>query len=652
MKILSRKPISLHDTLWLTGALALVAAPHSTRLPWWITALVATLAVWRVYLGRTRHPLPRKWALLAVVAGATAGVYLDYRTLFGRDAGVALLIVMLALKLLETRSQRDAVLLIFLGYFLVITNFLYSQTIPTALYMLVCVWLITAAMVGLNYAGTHPGSRAQLRVAGVMLAQAVPLMVALFVLFPRVQGPLWGLPHDAYAGITGLSDTMAPGSFANLTLSDAVAFRVEFKGDIPEPKHLYWRGPVMWDFDGRAWTVPRQYYGEPEFETSAVPIEYTVTVEPHNKRWLFAIDLPAQVPPHSVASSDFQLLSRRPVTRRVRYDMISYLDTRSGIEEDPRALRRALDLPPGFNPHSRELAANLRRRYGEDKALMQAALAMFRRENFIYTLSPPLLGTHSVDDFLFNTRRGFCEHYASAFTFLMRAAGIPARVVTGYQGGEINPVGNYLIVRQADAHAWTEVWLRGEGWIRVDPTAAVSPQRVESGIAAAIPASDALPLLVRGDNIWLRRLRLTWDSVANSWNQWVLAYDPERQRRLLARAGIQEPSWRTLAICLIAATAIIALLFSVLTLRKLRTSVRDPVKRAYLRFCAKLGRRGLARDPAEGPLHFAARVARLRPDLAAGADAITRLYVALRYGTDIDRRALNELQRHVREFTV
>ena len=650
MKFLNRKPLSLSDTLWLAASLALVAAPHAERLPSWITALAVTLGVWRVYLGRTRLPLPPKWVLLAIVAAATAGIYLNYRTLFGRDAGVALLVVMLALKLLETRVHRDGMLLIFLGYFLVLTNFLYSQTIPTALYMLVCVGVITAAMVGLNYTGTKAQYGVQLRAAGVMLAQAAPLMLVLFVLFPRIQGPLWGLPHDAHAGITGLSDTMAPGSFTSLALSDAVAFRVEFKNAVPQPKHLYWRGPVMWDFDGRMWTAPRYYYGQPKFDTSGAPVEYTVTVEPHNKRWLFAIDLPGRAPPHAAASSDFQLLAQRPVTHRVRYDMTSYLETRYGVKENPMALHRALNLPPGFNPHSLELAQTLRRRFSDDRNLMREVLAMFRSEKFFYTLSPPPLDTHSVDDFLFNTRRGFCEHYASAFTFLMRAAGIPARVVTGYQGGEINPVGNYMIVRQADAHAWTEVWFPDEGWVRVDPTAAVAPQRVESGIAAAIPETDPLPLLVRGDLVWLRQLRLTWDSLANTWNQWVLGYNPERQRRLLSHASIDDATWRNLAVILIAATGIVVSVLSLIMLRRLRATVRDPVKRAYLQFCAKLGRRGLARNLAEGPVDYAVRLARLRPDLAPSADAITRLYVALRYGSGEDRRALDELRRQVRQF--
>jgi len=641
--------LSLRNTLWLFAALAMVAAPHVERLPWWVTTLAVMLMLWRIYLGHHRLPLPRKLLLLLIVAGATGGVFLSYRTIFGRDAGVALLIVMLALKLMETKAKRDAILLILLGYFIVITNFFYSQTIPTALYMLLCVWIITAGMIGLHY--TQPaGYRTQLRTAALLLAQSAPLMLALFLLFPRVQGPLWGLPQDAYSGMTGLSDSMSPGSLSNLSLSDAVAFRVTFTSPPPPAKQLYWRGPVLWDFDGRTWTAPRFYYGTPSYQTTDTPVEYEVTIEPHSKRWLFALELPARVPPNARLTGDFQLISNIPVTSRLRYAMVSYPNMGYGVTESRMALHRALQLPPGFNPRTIELAHSLRRQFPDDHALIREVLSMFHTQKFFYTTVPPLLGANSVDEFLFDTKSGFCEHYASAFTVLMRAAGIPARIVTGYQGGEINPVGNYMIVRQAYAHAWTEVWFRDTGWTRVDPTAAVSPLRVESGIAAAVPSTDPLPLMVRGDYPWLRKLRLNWDSVANSWNQWVLGYNPERQRHLLSRVGIDDATWRTLAIILMATTGLITLTLALLMLRKLNPAARDPAKRAYSRFCAKLERKNLPREAAEGPLDYVARLSRLRPDLAVAASAITRLYVALRYGTDAGAEALRDLERRVRQF--
>jgi len=642
--------LSLRQTLWLTAALVMVAAPHAQRLPWWLMLLVITLIGWRLYLARARLQLPHRAFLLIVVLAGTSAVYLHYGTILGRDAGVGLLVVMLTLKILEMRTVRDGMLLIFLSYFLVITNFLYSQTIPTAIYMLACVWVITASMIGIQYSTQPRGSTHQLRTAGALLAQSVPLMLVLFVFFPRVQGPLWGLPSDANRGTTGLSDTMSPGSLSNPTLSEAVAFRAVFKSPMPPVNRMYWRGPVLWDYDGRTWRAPRPTLAAPQFDTTFFPVEYTVTVEPHGKNWLFALDLPGKLPPRAVATSDLQLVSARPVTSRVRYDMVSFLDYTYGVVESEEVLDRALQLPPGFNPRTLAYAKELRTRHRNDRELIQALLARFSREGFAYTLSPPLLGEHAVDEFLFSARSGFCEHYSSAFAVVMRAAGIPARVVTGYLGGEINPIGDYLIVHQADAHAWTEVWMKDAGWVRVDPTAAVSPARVEQGISAAVGSASTLPLFMRGDYPLLREMRLTWDSLANTWNQWVLGYTPERQRALLTRVGLDDATWRTLAALLLTLTGVFTLVLAIFTLRRLRVRVRDPVMLAYLAFCTKLRERGIVREPDEGPLSFAERVGRLRPDLENVVRPFTVLYVRLRYAGESGAQHVARLQQLAREF--
>jgi transglutaminase-like putative cysteine protease len=517
--------------------------------------------------------------------------------------------------------------------------------------MFACTWVITTTMIGLHYARREPPLAARFRAAGILLAQSIPLMLVLFLLFPRVTGPLWGLPQDAYGGATGLSETMTPGSLSSLILSDAVAFRVKFDGTVPPPKQLYWRGPVMWDFDGHTWTAPRVLYGAPEFVAHSPPVSYEVTLEPHNKRWLFALDVPGKVPPRALASADFQLYAVQPVNNRIRYEMTSFLDYSYGQAEHGYAMRRALALPERTNPRTLAFARELRARHADERALVQAVLAKFRNEKFFYTLTPPLLVKEdTVDEFLFETRSGFCEHYSSAFAVVMRAAGIPARVVTGYQGGEVNVLGNYLIVRQAEAHAWTEIWLKNEGWIRVDPTAAVSPLRVESGISAGVPRTDPLPLLVRAEFEALRQLRFTWDLVANTWNQWVLGYTPERQRLLLSRVGIDDATWYSLTVVMLCATVVIIIILSAVMLRQLRSRVRDPVKVAYLRFCEKLQRAGLPRDPAEGPVAYSRRLAGARPDLAGAVAAITRLYVDLRYGSVPESAGLRELRLRVREF--
>lgn len=281
---LDGRAIEPRQTAWLAAAFVLASAPHLTRFPLWLSALILLITGWRVYLAWRNLKTPTKWLLAIVAIGSSLGILFQYRTLLGRDAGVALLVVMLALKLLETRSQRDGMLLGFLGCFLLVTNFLHSQTIPTAVYMLGCAWLLIANLITLQYTGKWPGWRAPVWRAGVLLAQAIPLMAVLFLLFPRVQGPLWGLPRDAYAGLSGLSDNMSPGSLNNLILSDAVAFRAAFRNKIPEPRELYWRGPVLWDYDGRTWTAPRIVQRRDELPKGDGRFEYTVTLEPHNKR--------------------------------------------------------------------------------------------------------------------------------------------------------------------------------------------------------------------------------------------------------------------------------------------------------------------------------------------------------------------------------
>ena len=647
--------ISLRNTAWITLTLALVAAPHAIRLPFWLTALAVTFGIWRLYLARMRFALPARWLLILFVTAGAAAILIEYRTLFGRDAGVALLVLMLSLKLLETRTQRDGMILAFIGYFLVITNFFYSQSIPTALYLLACVWLITATMMGLQYTREPSDYRGQLRTTAIMLAQSAPLMVILFVFFPRIQGPLWGLPSDAFAGVSGLTDTMSPGSLNKLVLSDEVALRAVFSDRVPPQNRLYWRGPVLIDFDGRTWHTAPRPLRNPDFpaelDRRANAVRYTVTVEPHNRRWLFALDIAGSIPPLSRISADYLLLAQTPITSRTRYEMESFLDYAIGVGDSTAGRQRMLALPQEFNPQTRELGRQLRAQHADNAAIMNAALTLLRDQKFIYTLEPPLLGTHAVDEFLFRTRAGFCEHFASAYVVLMRAAGVPARVVTGYLGGEYNKLGNYLIVRQSDAHAWTEVWLENRGWVRVDPTNAVSPARAEGGLAAALPEGLSLTRGLFGNNPLLHQLTLTLDSLANAWNQTILGYNLETQRALLFRAGLDDASWRTLAILMIAAATVITLLLALFMLRQ-HGLKRDPALAAYRDFCAKAARKGYLRGDAEGPLDFAARLSQARPDIAAAAQVITHLYVTIRYENNNKNNKLQELRASIQQFAV
>jgi transglutaminase-like putative cysteine protease len=649
MAVARNEPLPFHPLLALLAGCLLAAAPHAPRLPWWVTLLAGAMLAWRAWAQWKNEILPRRSLLLVLVVVGLGGVYLTYRTIFGRDAGVTLLVLFLALKLLETRTHRDAVVVTFLCYFLALTNFFYSQTVVTAALMFATVLVLTAALVAFN--GPRRRLSESARVAATLIAQSVPVMVILFFLFPRVTGPLWGLPADAFSGTTGLSDSMTPGNISLLSQSDAIAFRAKFDGQAPDRRRLYWRGPVFWHFDGRTWRAGDVRVSEfAEFEPRGQPLFYSVTLEPHERNWLFALDIPAKVPPGAGATGDFQLLARLPVRNRVRYDTSSFLDYRATGGATPHELAAARQLPDDFNPRAVALAQSWRREAVTNERIVERAIEHFRRANLEYTLAPPPLGRDSVDDFLFETRSGFCEHFSSAFAFVLRAAGVPARIVTGYQGGEVNPIDGYLVVRQSDAHAWVEVWTARDGWLRVDPTAVAVPIRVEAGLAAAVPRTDPLPLLGRMELTWLRALRFNWEAFANYWNQWVVGYNTERQRDLLSRLGMPSPSWEKMAMALFWLVGLVVAVFSLWLLR--RAHGEDPVTVAWRRFCRKLARRGTARRPSEGPHAFAARAAMEQPHVAADVAEIGGLYVNVRYGRDPDPTLVGLLRQRVRELKV
>jgi transglutaminase-like putative cysteine protease len=632
----------------LIASILLVSAPHAEHLPLWVSAVSLMLLTWRVYLTASGNALPARWLLLIVTLACVAGIAGSFHTLFGREVGVTLLILLAALKLLELRAVRDAVVLIYLACFIIITNFFYSQSIPTALYMLLTLLVIMSTWVQLHTGNLNLKPR--LRIAATLLLQAIPLSLLIFVLFPRVQGPLWGLPQDAYA-TSGLSDTMSPGSLSKLSLSDAVAFRVTYQDKIPLREQMYWRGPVLWDFDGRTWTRGHNAtLQEPRLADTNTPISYAVTLEPHNKRWLFALDMPGKISIPAELAPDFQLLNKEPVNARLRYSATSQLNYRANLDEPPQQIQRALALPKGYNPRAKQMAKEWRMQNKNDEAIVQTALGYFNRNGFEYTLEPLLLGINSVDDFLFETRKGFCEYYASSFVFLMRAAGIPARVVTGYQGGEFNDLGGYYILRQSDAHAWAEVWLAERGWVRFDPTAAIAPSRIQNRLSASLPDNAALPFFARTQSPLLLKLRFNLDAITNQWNQWVLGYNTERQFAFLTRLGMEDITWQKLAMNMLAGVALLVGAFTLFMLRRLRLRNPDPVQTTYLKFCNKLAKRGIVRAAHEGAHDFAKRAAQSAPQLADAIFNITQQYLALRYQNQRDELSLPAFKRAVRSF--
>lgn len=637
-----------HLIYGLIACLLLTGAPHAEHLPAWVSLTSLALLSWRAFLCYRGKALPSRGLLMLITLACVSGIVLSLHSLFGREAGVTLLILLGSLKLLELRETRDAMILLYLCCFVSITLFFYTQAIPAALLMLGELFLVITTWLHVQAEGLALRTRA--RMAGIILLQAAPLALLMFVFFPRIQGPLWGMPQDAY-GSSGLSDTMAPGSLSRLSLSEAVAFRVTFDGPVPERDNLYWRGPVLWDFDGRRWSQGRSLASGPSrLDRAGQPVHYTVTLEPHNRRWLFALDIPVHISVQAGFSPDFNLLSTTPVNARLRYDATSFTRYQANLDEASQQLGRALALPEGYNPRARELAQHWQQQARSPAEIVQTALTYFHSNGFTYTLEPPLLGRNSVDDFLFNTRQGFCEHYASSFVFLMRAAGVPARVVTGYQGGEYNALGGYYILRQSDAHAWTEVWLQGRGWVREDPTAAIAPARIQEGLSSAVSDSTLLPFFTRNPPRFLNALRLDLDALTNQWNQWVLGYDSEKQFALLNRFGLDGIDWRNLVAGMGISIAIVVAFFALLMLRHLRRPPVDAVQLLYLDFCHKLERHGVQRNPHEGPQDFALRASSLYPQHAAAIQEIARQYLVLRYQNRVTDAAMQAFRHAVRRF--
>lgn len=664
------------DVMVLLLAVAFVALPHFEHLPAWTIGVIGLLWCWRAWITLRNLPLPGRIAMLPLLAAAAGAVWLHYRTLLGREAGVTFLLLLLALKLLEMRATRDVFVVVFLCFFILLTQFLHSQALPVALMTLGAVLALFFVLVSVSLkAEDLPAGRKLRLVAGIAL-KAVPLTVVLFLFFPRLDNPLWGMPRDAFAGGTGLSNAMSPGGISRLLQSEAIAFRVRFAGNPPDNQQLYWRGPVFGSFDGRTWSpLSRRVAALPPLRIDADPasaVDYTVTLEPSQRDWLFALELPASLPQSADlqprATHEGQLLAGRLITSRVRYDARSFTRYSFGLNETELSLRNWLALPAGFNPRTLQFAADLRVRLdadggdaaaGADLRAVEAVLEHFRNGGFSYTLEPPLLGRDSVDEFLFDSRLGYCEHYASAFAVLMRALDVPARVVTGYQGGEMNPVDGFMTVRQSDAHAWVEVWLAGRGWTRVDPTSVVAPVRIEQGLRELARQTGGGPLFTIGAGGgagWARlvqRLRFNWEALENSWNQWVLTYSAHQQMNLLESLGLQ-PDWRVLAILLALAVSIVSAALAIVSLRhRVR---RDPLAELEGRFRARLERAGVRCPATDGLRALAGRLAdELTPASREQAEAIARLLERWRYSpasANVPSAAIRDLRARVRRFRV
>jgi len=637
----ARNGESLTPLIWSAAALLSGVVLHIDRVPLWATATALLWMGWKFAHELRGVRLPSPFAKVGVTVLLIVAVIAQFKTINGLSAGTALLVVMGSLKLLETRTARDRNVVIGSAFFLLLAACLDRQSLLRAPLYVVHAWLCCAAMGVTIHGKVGLSNRATAALAARSLGLALPLALILFLFFPRMTGAFWTLPQSG-SGITGLSDTMSPGSISSLGESDEVAFRVHFDSAVPPPEQRYWRGPVLHSFDGYTWRqLQGQLYMRPAIQFGGPEYRYRVWLEPTQQRWWFSLDTIAATPDPRRARLTFdqQLVATDPVTSTTTYAAVSY--TQTHVDGSIPIVARRVDtaLPEGRNRRSVALAKKMRAEVNSEQAFITAVLTMFQQGGFEYTLTPPLLDMDSVDDFLFNTKRGFCGHYASAFVTLMRAGGVPARVVTGYQGGEWNPIREYFLVRQSDAHAWAEVWIDDHGWIRFDPTAVVAPERLRRGLFDLLPDVGSVGSRMMRDVAWITDLRQRWDAANDWWNERVVKFDMRTQFDLLRWMGFADPDWRVLGYLL--ASGLIGWLIVIAwhVARAQRSAPSDRLARAYQKLCRKLARAGAVREAHEGPLAYAEVVSSRRPDLAASARALLLAYANLRFGKNGDDRA-------------
>lgn len=633
---------------WTLAALVLSIAPHLPFLPLWISAAFVACATWRFVIEKRRGALPPVWIRAALALGCFLGVLASYSSVSGVGPGSALLTVMAAMKLLETRKRRDQFVLLFISIFLVMSALLREQHIWSLPYLFVAILLIMTAWLRMSAAKQETAMHS-FRTSSRLVLYSLPLALAMWVFFPRIATPFWQVPIDTSSGTSGLSDSMSPGDIGSLSLSDELAFRVNFESQVPAQRDLYWRGLVLTRFNGRTWFGSGPMPSNSNLERAKIsvdgePVTYTITLEPTRQQYVFALDVPYAWDLDRTEMGRQQQLTRAfPIDQRVAYEATSYVDYRADVAMPENFRSWYLDLREGGNPRTVELALEMYAQAGSQSAYIDAVLRKFNEEQFFYTLEPPPLGRDPVDGFLFDTRQGFCEHYASAFAVMMRAANIPARIVLGYQGGELNPQAEHLIVRQSDAHAWTEVWLPGSGWSRVDPTAAVAPERIDAGMRGSRMSGAAAAWGLSTPSALLHNLEMSWDALNAKWNELVLGYGPDNQNRLMRWLGMQQPDWRKMMLTLLGIVFSMILLISIFLTWRYRAPRADKALRLYRSFVQKTE---LPLEKGETPSAFATRAtadSKLNPALI---DDVTAAYLAARYGAP-DGQALDNLQRCV-----
>ncbi len=645
--------VTLERLLWITACLALALLADVATLPPWVTGTVAAVAALRLGFAARGLSAPPRVVRFVIGAAAIVLLFVQFRTFNGLSAGTALLCLIAGLKLLETQTRRDVYVITMIIYFLSLAALLEGESFWLLSYLIGVCWLTTSTLLRLTSSARAGHWHSSVRYAGRLIAQALPLAVAFWLFFPRFGGPLWHIPDESGGATSGLGDSMSPGDITDLAMSDDVAFRVRFKSATPPPAERYWRGPVLHDFDGRIWsrTDPGPIRATPLlFEGPGY--QYTVSLEPNQHNWIFVLDWPSHWDAaRGFLTSDYMLVRPNPIFQPLDVTATSYSHVRTDQALSMLMRGRDTRLAGDANPRSRALALTLHAAHPQEQDYVRTILAMFRDQPFFYTLTPPQLGRDSIDDFLFVTKRGFCGHYASAFAVLMRAAGIPARVVTGYQGGTYNRFADYWILRQSDAHAWDEIWLEGQGWLRIDPTSMIAPDRVEHGLNDVVSAGgQGMTSRWQQRGLWLADTRLRLDALRLLWRQRILGFDEASQEKLLDFLHVPDPDGQKLAIVLAGCLIVGMSWLTWQVRREVEPRPRDPVARAYHRLCKRLTAIGLPRMPHEGAESFGRRVTARRPDLGPALTRLCLNYSELKYSPGAEPAAVAAFIAGVRAF--
>ena len=641
--------------IFLLSSIGLIALPHISHIPITIFAFFYVLLSWRFIGIWKQNWLPNKLIIFFLTACGLALLYTQHQGIFGRDAGTRLFVAALGLKLMEIKSERDLYLITYLAFIVAASQFLYQQSLLMAAYILFVCCVLLATLISINT--RKPQTAVALKAAAIIIAQAIPMAVVLFILFPRVEAPKWMLFNEEHQAKTGLSDNMEPGSISNLVMSDELVFRVNFTGAIPPPEQRYWRGPVLSHTDGKKWTRAKNTgfglsLNKPVFK--GMSYQYTLLMEPQDKQWVFALDMPAEFSSSLHRNANYQLITSENPDKRAEYKITSFSNYNTG-NITPAEYKESTQLPDEPSEKIKQLVKQLHGFDSPHEQFINLLLNHFRKEDFHYTLTPPLMEEDPIETFLFETRYGFCSHYAAAFVYLMRAAHIPARVVTGYQGGEMNKVGNFLEIRQADAHAWAEVWIENKGWVRFDPTAAIAPERIEhninieqlipGGVISYMSNSSS----AREAFSWLKQTRQLWSNVDYNWQRWVINYDNKNQTTFLSSLGITDI--KAMIYWMVGIIGVITALLSwFLLYQKQKTT--DRVLLIYNRFCKKVIKHKLLRNLGEGTKDFAGRIKIKLPEQAENIDQITDLFIKLRYGKDATLVDLKMFNRLVEKFKI